>query len=199
MNRTIRAALVVSSAVAVLAACTTTDPGDPTAGPTTGTSERTPTTSGSATGGASGLSLAKYLSNPCAILTKAQQAELTTFREAKATEGTFGPACTYQGKDVLENSTFEISLVVKGNTIDDFIEEAKAGMSVAEETKVDGRPAINFDSADGKRNCSTAVGTSDKEAVLVQANIGKNDKLNDDKACEKSERVAKTVIGNLRG
>ncbi|GAA1357576.1 DUF3558 domain-containing protein [Saccharothrix algeriensis] len=197
MNRTVRAALAVGAAVAALAACTSTSPGDPTSAPTT--SEDVPTSTSPDSGGGGGLNLQKYLSDPCAILTKEQQAGLATFREATAGEdGPNGPSCTYQGKDVLADSTFKVILVVKGNTIEDFIESTKSGMSISEETEVEGRRAVSFDSADGKRTCNTAVGTSDREAVLVQGSIGKNDKLNDGKACGTTERVAATVIGNLK-
>jgi len=199
LNRTVRAALAVGAAVTALAGCTSTSTGTATSGPTTATSDEVATTTSPPSGGGTDLDFKKYLSDPCAILTAQQQAELTTFRGAEANpDGTFGPACVYRGKDPLANSTFEIMFVVKNNTIQDFIENTKQAMPVSRETEVDGRPAVSFDGADGVRDCSTAVGTSDKEAILVQGNIGKNDKLNDGKACGTTERVAATVIGNLK-
>ncbi|MEV0677983.1 DUF3558 domain-containing protein [Actinosynnema sp. NPDC050436] len=199
MTRTFRAVLVAGAALTALTACMTTSKGNPTPAPGATSAAGSTTTSGKPSGG-SDLDLGKYLANPCAILTQAQQAELTTFREAKPeTTGEQGPSCTYQGKDVLANSTFEITFMVKGTSIDDLIGNTKTGFPVARETKVAGRPAVSFDSADGKRNCSTAFGTSDTEAVLVQGNIGKNDKLNDDNACGTTERVATTIVGNLKG
>ncbi|MEU4802809.1 DUF3558 domain-containing protein [Actinosynnema sp. NPDC023587] len=199
MIRTFRAVLVAGVAVTALAACTSTT-GTPTRAPDATTGAGATTSSGKPAGGGSGLDIQEYLTSPCTILTQAQQSALTTFREAKPElTGSQGPSCTYQGKDVLANSTFEITFLVEGTSIEDLISNTKAGFATARETTIAGRPAISYDSADGKRNCSTAFGTSDEEAVLVQGNIGKNDKLNDDNACGTTERVATTIVGNLKG
>ncbi len=202
MNRTFRAVLVVGATVAALAACTSPQPGNPTSAPATGgTSGSGPTkTAPPSSGGASDLGLTKSLSAPCDILTKEQQVDLATFREAKpANDGPNGPSCTYQGKDVLENSTFKIIFVVKTTPIDDMIQTAKSTFpKTAKDTKIDGRRAVTYDSADAKQNCNAVVATSATQGVLIQAAIGVNDKLNDGNACGTAERVATTIIGNLK-
>ncbi|MBW4720749.1 DUF3558 domain-containing protein [Saccharothrix obliqua] len=196
MIRTLRAIAVAGAAVAALAACSSNDvKGTPTATPGGGTTT-------TAKGGSSGqpdLDLKKYLGAPCTILTPAQQSELSTFREAKAeAEGIDGPTCTYQGKDSLANSTFKVAFSVKGRTFEEGVSNS-AAFSTFRETKIAGYQAAVFDGADGKRNCNAAVRTSATEFVLIQATIGKNDKLNDGNACGTAEQVAGTVVANLKG
>ncbi|WP_433269428.1 DUF3558 domain-containing protein [Actinosynnema sp. CS-041913] len=202
MNRTIRTVLVVGAVTAALAACTSKEVGgNPTSAPATDTSSAKPTESSSPSSNEPTLDIEKFVSAPCTILTQAQQTALGTFREAKAGEdGVNGPSCTYQGKDVLENSSFTIVLAVKGNTFDDAVKDGDTKFPVFQETKIEGYRAASFDGTDGKRHCNTAIRTSDRTFVLIQGSIAKNDtKLNDGKACGTTERVAATVIGNLKG
>lgn len=193
---------MIAAAAGALGACGA-DPvgGNPTAAPGTGDSAAPTTTKSGSPSGAPDLDIAEYVANPCSVLTQAQQSELGTFREAKVEQdGVNGPSCTYQGKDVLANSTFKIVMVTKGNTVETFAREGKANFPVSRENTVLGYPTASFATPDGKRDCNTAIGTSGKDAILIQGSIAKNDtKLNDGNACGTTERVAATIIGNLKG
>jgi Protein of unknown function (DUF3558) len=197
LNRTLKAVLAAAAVATVLASCTASPQGDPQ--PATRTGTPVPTTSSEASGGGEELDIAKYASAPCTILTSAQQAELTTFRESEAAEVGTGPNCTYRGKDVLENSTFVVNFMTKAGKFEDSLEESSKKFPVFRETEVAGLPAFSFDSADGKRDCNTSFRTSDKDYILVQGSMAKNDKLNDGNPCATTERVAATIVGNLRG
>ncbi|MBB5957616.1 hypothetical protein FHS29_004211 [Saccharothrix tamanrassetensis] len=198
MNRTFRTILVAGVFSVTLASCTSPEGGNPTAAPTTGTSA-TATTSSSASSGGPDLDIGKFVAAPCAILTPEQIAAVSTIREAKAAESETGPGCTYQGKDVLENSTFKVVFSTKGKPFDELMAEGKAKFPIFDKKEIAGIPAAVFDSTDGSKSCNAVMRASDKTSVLVQGTIAKNDKLNPGKPCSTVEQVATTVAGTLKG
>ncbi|MBP2334075.1 hypothetical protein JOF41_000253 [Saccharothrix coeruleofusca] len=186
MKRIIRALLATSAAAAVLSACAET-----------GTSDPSPATSGAPPGG-DALDISRYVDAPCGILKPDQVTALGTFREPEAGTSVSGPSCTYEGSDVLKDSTYEIIFVNDGSTYEEIVDNSKSDPTFSQ-SDVSGVPIMSSDAIDGLRSCTTAIRTSDKDAILVQADIAKNDAENNGQACEATEKLAATVIANLKG
>ncbi|CAL9617420.1 hypothetical protein SUDANB95_05731 [Actinosynnema sp. ALI-1.44] len=200
MNRILRSVLVVGAAAAALAACTSTT-GTPTPAPTTsggGTTSAT-TKSSAKPGGPAALDIRKFANDPCAILAAGDLTAFGDFDTPKPeADGPNGPSCAWDGKDVLEDSSYQVVLVVKGATLESFRESNKS-RQVFREATVAGYPAVSYDTASGTLDCNTAIGTSDKEAVLIQATVGDGDKAFAGKPCDAAEKFGATVIGKLKG
>ncbi|NUT97160.1 MAG: DUF3558 domain-containing protein [Saccharothrix sp.] len=199
MNRILRSVLVVGAAALALAACTSKDGGTPTPASTTGGGSTTTTKSSAKPSGPGALNLEKFTSDPCKILTPANLSALGgTFDPAAREDSPNGPGCGWVGTDVTKDSSYRIVLVVKGATLETYRESSKT-LKVFREATVAGYPAVSYDTASGTKDCTTVIGTSDKDAVLVQANIAPNDKANAGKPCDASEKLGATVIGILKG
>ncbi|MEU7529735.1 DUF3558 domain-containing protein [Saccharothrix sp. NPDC042600] len=198
MNRTLRSVLVVGAAASALAACTSTDAGNPTPASTTTGGGSATTKSSAKPSGPGALDLQKFTGDPCTILTSAQVSALGTFDPAEREDSPYGPGCAWVGKDVLADSTYRVVLVVKDATLDTYREENKS-LPVFREATVSGYPAVSYDRGSGTRDCTTVIGTSDKDAVLIQTNVAEDDKTNAGKPCDASEKLGVTVIGNLKG
>ncbi|WP_309114976.1 DUF3558 domain-containing protein [Saccharothrix sp.] len=199
MNRILRSVLVVGAAAAALAACTSTNVGNPTPAPTTGGGATSTTKTSSKPSGPAALDIRKFTQDPCAILAAGDLAPFGNFDAPKAeADGPNGPSCAWDGKDVLEDSSYQVVLVVKGATLESFRESNKS-RKVFREATVAGYPAVSYDTASGTLDCNTAIGTSDKEAVLIQATVGDGDKAFAGKPCDAAEKFGATVIGKLKG
>lgn len=196
MNRRFSAALVVLVAAIPLVACSEKTGGSATSteGATTPTGAKTTT----AEPGGDDLDTAKYLNDPCAILKTDQVAALGNFKRTDKDALPLGESCSWVGKDPLVDSTYAVTFSKDGNTVDSIAGNAK-NSPVFQEVSVAGRKAVSYDTTDGKRDCTTAVGTSADGAVVVQVNTAKNDTANNGKACAASEKLAAVVIGNLKG
>lgn len=199
MNRILRSALVVGAAALALAACTSTG-GNPTPASTTAGGGTTSTTKTSAKpSGPAALDIQKFAKDPCSILAAGDLTAFGKFDTPKAeSDGPNGPSCAWDGKDVLEDSSYQVVLVVKGATLESF-REANKSRKVFREATVAGYPAVSYDTASGTLDCNTAIGTSDKEAVLIQATVGDGDKAFAGKPCDAAEKFGATVIGKLKG
>jgi hypothetical protein len=188
------ALLAAVFALGALAGCTNTQTGGNPTTPATGaqTGSNTPTSDGSGTD----LSVAKYVSAPCSILKPDQVATLGTLRSTTPGTGALGPNCTFQGKDVIKNSTYEIS-VTQGQDFDDMVSNVKNN-PVFTDKKLDGVRVISTDRAGGELACLTSVQASKTDSVTVQVSTAADERATK-KPCAESERVAQLIITNLKG
>jgi hypothetical protein len=178
--------------VAILASCTSTSAGNVT--PQSATSTHVQSSSSSSL---PALSLQKFVSDPCSLLTSTQAAELGEFRSTEPTnDRPNGPGCIWRGTEPTENSTYELTLGVTDAALSIFRENTKSYSSFRE-AKVAGYPTISYDTAGATRDCTTILGISDKETVIVQVSTAVNDEVNDGKPCDRTERLGATVIENL--
>jgi len=185
--------------VGLASGCAAKDPGRPSAETSAGGATETGTKSSSPSG-VSGpdLDLSKFASNPCGALTADQLAPLGSFKAPEPGTGTFGPNCWWKATKVLEGAGYKVTMVTNGTTIDTFIDTNKS-LQVFKETTVGGLKAASWDQTNASANCSTAVGTSSKGAILVQMNIENTNAPESKDTCAASEKVAALVVQNLKG
>ncbi len=149
----------------------------------------------SSASGSPQLSFDEFLSKPCDILTTEQVASLGSFKAPKPEDDSTGPSCRLSGADTAVDPSYEVTFMTEGNTIES-VRENTGSYAISEEKEIDSYPAVSFDSTDGLRNCSTAVGISDDQVFLAQTNINKSDP-NYGKACVSSEKLASLVLESL--
>jgi hypothetical protein len=190
--------LLATASIALLSGCTG-ETGRATPGTQTGSATGTSTQPSTSFEGVE-LDLGKFASKPCDALTAVQATSLGSFRTpAPGTgSGILGPSCVWQAQKVLEGATYEITMVTEGSTLQSMTEVNKT-LDVFRETKVAGYSAISWDQTTGKGNCSTAVGTSSKDAILVQMNVENTEAPEYKDSCGASEQVAALVVQNLKG
>lgn len=179
-----------------VAACSGKDPGRPTPETTSGATETTSTSKKPASG--PDLDLSKFAGDPCKLLKSDQLAQLGDFDPAKQRSNSLGPGCTWDPKDVTKGASYEITLSTKGNNLESMMKNAKTE-PVFKETTVAGYPAFSSDGTNGKGNCGTYVGTSDKEAIVVQISLEDKTAPEYQDSCSATEKVAALVIQNLKG
>lgn len=193
LNRILRVLVATTATAAALVACS--DVGG-TPNPAT-TTAATDTWSSAPTGGGA-LDISEYVNAPCDVLKADQVSALGKFQEPEAGSSASGPSCTYEGSDVLKDSTYEIIFVNDGSTYQEIVDNSKSD-PIFSQADVSGVPIMSSDATDGLRSCTTAIRTSDKDAVMVQISTAGQDDPNYGKACKATERVAETVIANLKG
>lgn len=179
-------------AAAALAGCTGIN-GTPTTGSTPPATQTSDT--GSTGSPATKLSIAKFKDKPCDILTAAQVTALGNV-DVKTRTSVVGQACTWEGKDVLDDSTYEISVGTE-QVFENQLTNSRNAAVFSEKT-IDGVRTFNRDSTDGSRTCLTIIEAGKVGTVGVAVDVAKN-KLSTQKPCTESEKLAATVIGNLRG
>lgn len=191
--------LALLAAVAVVtSACSTVDPGHATPDPTGGIgSGTTPSTPSAAPSGPQ-LDITKFKTTPCDLLSTAQISTLGEFDAPRPDAKPLGPSCAWYAKDVVRGASYTVSLVTNGSTVESMAESAKSS-PVFKETKVDGRTAISYDITNGQGDCTTAVSTSSKDAIVVQINTLNEASPEHKDSCGASEKVAALVIQNLKG
>lgn len=194
--RTRTLALMAALASLGFVGCTTEAPGRPSPG-ASASGPTAPTTSKPAFDGPE-LDLGKFADKPCDLLNAGQLAQLGTFDAPKPDKDSFGSHCTWQAKQVLKGSTYEVTLLTNGSTIEQIAESSK-GVPVYRQTRVSGYPAVSSDATNGRGNCTTAVGTSSKDAILVQISVENPDVPEHKDSCTATEKVAALVVGNLKG
>lgn len=143
------------------------------------------------------LDLGKFAADPCQLLTIDQLNTKDDFNAPKPYEGPLGPTCIWETKDS-KRPNYKVALTTKGKTLASLKEKAKSHKTFRE-TTVAGRPAFTSDFGDGKGTCTTTVGTSSQDAVVVS--MGSEFPSNPEYpiACDISERVAAIVIEKLKG
>lgn len=189
------ALLTAALALGALAGCTgNTTGGNPTTPAATGTGQTSsaPTSSESP----SGLSITKYLSKPCDILTPAQVATLGSVSEGVAKSDVLGPMCTWEGKDPVKNSAYDVS-VTEGKDFESRVEGVK-GNGVFVDKQIDGLRVVSTDGTDGAMYCLTMIQASKTDSITVQIASSADERATK-KPCPETERVAQLIITNLKG
>ncbi|MDX3662838.1 DUF3558 domain-containing protein [Streptomyces sp. ID05-26A] len=189
------ALLTAVLAFGALAGCTSTQTGgNPTSAPTTGTEQTSsqPTSDGSD----SGLSIAKYTSAPCNILTADQAKTLGSVRAPAPGSGLLGPNCVWSGQDVIKNSRYTVH-VTADQDFEKQVNEVKND-AVFTDKKIAGARVISTDRLDGLITCLVSIQVSKTDSVTIQVNVA-SDEQAAKKACVEGERVAQLIIGNLKG
>lgn len=168
--------------------------GNPTTPPATGaeTTSSEPTSNGSA----EGLSIAKYVSNPCSILTASQVTTLGSVRAPEPGTAELGPNCVWKGQDVIKNSKYTVS-VTEGKNFEDMVNNVK-GNPVFTDKKIDGVRAFSTSQTDASTGCLTSLQASKTDSVTVQVATASDERATKP-ACQESERVAQLIISNLKG
>jgi hypothetical protein len=198
LRSTILTLLATVFIACVASACSTTDPGKAIPESTIGTgSESTPTQSNAATSG-SQLDITKFKASPCDLLQPAQLATLGPLDAPKSADHVLGPGCTWHPVDATKGTTYAVTLVTNGSTIESMTETAKS-RPVFRKTKIEGLAAVSSDGTNGQGDCATSVGTSSKDAILVQISTSNTAAPEYKDSCGTSEKIAALVILNLRG
>ena len=193
MKRT-TALLTAVVAISVLAGCSEKTPGNAnTTAPTA--SERTnssPTTGGSS----SGLSIAKFVSKPCDVLTAAQVAKLGQVKAPTTDTTILGPECVWKGQDVIKNSTYSV-VITADKDVEDMVSNLKSSPIFKDKKVGDVRVVIN-DSTDGVMHCRALIEVSKTDSVTLDASIAKDERPTKP-ACTEVESFATMVIETLKG
>jgi hypothetical protein len=188
------ALLTAVLAIGVLAGCSEKTGGNAnTTAPTGGEQTSTAPTSG---GSSSGLSIAKFAEKPCDLLTAAQVAKLGEVGAPKTGTSTLGPKCTWEGKDILKNSTYVVYATVDKD-VESMVSNVKSNPIFKDKKISDVRVIVN-DSTDGTIHCRAIIEVSKTDSATVDADIAKDERAAKP-ACTEVESVAKMVIENLRG
>ncbi|USX48699.1 DUF3558 domain-containing protein [Lentzea sp. HUAS12] len=189
------ALLTAVLALGVLAGCTSTQTGgNPTSASTTGAGQTSsqPTSDGSD----AGLSIAKYVSSPCSILTASQVSSLGSVREPAPGSGTLGPNCVWMGQDVIKNSKYTVH-VTENKSFEDLVANVKANPVFTDKT-IDGVRVISTSQTDASTGCLTSLQASKTDSITVQVSTAAEERASKP-ACQESERVAQLIITNLKG
>lgn len=195
MKSTALILLTIAACATAVSGCSTKDPGRATT-QTPSTETTSPSTSKRAAG--PDLDLSRFTSNPCQLLKPDQLAQLGTFDAPESGNQQLGPGCTWTAKEVLKGATYSVTLSTKGNTLESMMQNAKTE-PVFREATVAGYPAFSSDGTTGKGDCGTYVGTSDKDAVVVQISVENRESPEYKDSCGATEKVAALVVGNLKG
>lgn len=200
--------VVYATALAALAGCTQQTPG--TAGPTTsqpsasstnGSQEPTDSTNGAAKAPAvkKPLNVAKFVADPCLILTQQQQQEFIPARPGERNDDSISVGCHWQfgenndisvGIGFIRDQTDGLSRIYAGNADRSY----KDGYF--EPTEVSGFPAVFSAPVDERKvgTCNINVGVSDQIffGLLIQGTPGTD-------ACRRATNVAKAAIETIQG
>lgn len=189
------ALLTAVLAFGALVGCTSPQTGgNPTTPAPTGAEQTSsePTSDGSD----AGLSIAKFVSNPCSILTTSQVTTLGSVRAPEPGTGELGPLCTWKGQDVIKNSRYTIS-VTENKSFEDMVSNVKDN-PVFTDKKIDGVRVISTSQTDASTGCLTSLQASKTSSVTVQVATAADERASKP-ACQESERVAQLIITNLKG
>lgn len=141
------------------------------------------------------LSLDKFKSDPCTILTAGQVSQLGKMDPAKREDRPGEPVCTWNPTDIPNVS---YSVVISTKTLNDYYEN-KGGFSAFEATEVAGYPAVNFSQLDLKAgDCNTLIGLGKSTALLVQTTSTKG-APNYGNPCKNTEKAAALALETIKG
>ncbi|MEV6713718.1 DUF3558 domain-containing protein [Lentzea sp. NPDC051208] len=144
----------------------------------------------------SGLSIAKYVSNPCSILKPDQVATLGSVKQGVVETKALGPVCVWDGADPIKNSGYDVS-VTENKDFEGMVGQAKQN-PVFVDKQIDGVRVVSSDGTDGAMYCLTSIQVSKTDSVTVQI-AGAADERATKKPCPETERVAQLIITNLKG
>jgi hypothetical protein len=182
-------------AIGVLAGCSDKTGGNAnTAAPTTSEQTGTAPTSGSPS---SGLSIAKFVSKPCDVLSAAQVAKLGDVNAPKTgTSANLGPTCEWAGKDVTKNSSYTV-YVTKDKDVAEMVANVKSNPIFTDKKIGDVRVIVN-DSTDGTLHCRAIIEVSKTDSVTVDVRTAAKERATKP-SCTDVESVATMAIETLKG
>lgn len=201
-----RRALALMTVALCAAGCTSTAPGQPLPAARTGSSATSSSAPAEEVPGPGvpkvpkPLDITRFKQNPCETLTSAQISDLLGDRARIHPDphGPVGPACGWFAQAtvaVLYPTINKLGLTsvyrAKGRAYPFFLPLAP----------IDGYPVVAYGEDDPRASrgeCDVAMGTSDRETVVVSITQSAARKGEKD-PCESARDVAEKVLGNLRG
>lgn len=186
--------LTAALAVGALAGCSEKTGG--TANTTTPAGTETSSTAPSSDGADTGLSIAKFVSKPCDVLTSAQLSQLGALRPAEPGSGPLGEECSWEGQDVIKNSSYSVA-VSQDRDVEEMVANVKSS-PVFTDHEVEGVRFVTYDGTDGSMDCTTIIEASKSDSVTVIAQMSAEERAAK-KPCTQVELVAKMIVENLRG
>lgn len=182
-------------AIGVLAGCSDKTVGNAnTAAPTAGEQTSTAPTSD---GPSSGISIAKFVSKPCDVLSAGQVAKLGDVKEAKAgTSSSLGPTCEWAGKDVTKNSSYTV-YVTQDKDVEEMVASVKTNPIFKDKKIGDVRVIVN-DSTDGTLHCRAIIVAGKTDSVTVDVRTAYKEQTTKP-SCTDVESVATMAIETLKG
>lgn len=181
-------------AAAALAGCTNVG-GTPTTATTPPPTE-TNNTGSTGSPAAVELKVDKFKDKPCDLLTAAQVAQLGNVKEPKIRQAALGPACQWNGKEILEDSAYEVA-VYPDQSFETQLGNSRSFPVFSEKT-IQGIRTFNSDNTDATRSCTTIAEAGKTGILQVDVSVAKN-KVPAQKPCAEAERVTAMAIENLRG
>lgn len=210
--RSINAVLAAAAALLMVAGCSDSQPGAPTAMPTAGEptnssvpsnepSTPAPTNRYGAPRVASPLDATTFLTQPCAALTPQQLRDLDMPVQGKpdtdsAVAKHSGPGCGWTNSDLANGIGVSFTTGNKNGLADLYRARGEGKWTgYWEETTVDGYPGVFHGTTDlrSRGDCALAVGISDSLAFLV-SEVGQLK----EKSCDFAQQVAAAVVETLK-
>ncbi|HEX8867347.1 MAG TPA: DUF3558 domain-containing protein [Lentzea sp.] len=182
-------------AIGVLAGCSEKTPGSAnTTAPTSGEQTSNAPTSNEPS---SGLSIAKFVSKPCDVLTATQVAKLGNVSAPKAgTSDTLGPTCEWTGKVPTDNSSYTV-YVTENKDVEQMVSNVKTNPIFKDKKVGDVRVIVN-DSTDGTLHCRAIIEVSKTDSVTVDVRTAYKERASKP-SCTDVESVATMAIETLKG
>jgi hypothetical protein len=202
VNRLALSVLAATAAAGLLAGCTSKEPGDATPTPGTGGNTQTETTSPASSGDAAPpvtgpeLSLDKFKSDACTLLSAEQIAKLGDMRPGRKSDRQGQAQCLWEPTS--SSSGVPFTYTISKQTLDDYY-KGKDNYPVFNPTEVAGYPAASFDGTDAKHGaCTTVVALGKTTALMVQVNVRGTSTPNYTTPCVESERGAAVAVEGLK-
>jgi hypothetical protein len=192
-------ALVLGIAVAALAGCSPTK-GQPSPGgsssesgaPSSSDNSPPPITQPT-------LDVSKYESSACSALTASQLQPLGASESGSAQDGTLGPECQWDSVDALNGNSVSFTVLTKSHGLDSLYQN-RDNLAVFRPIQVGGYPAVDSDTTDAAHgSCATSVGTAQSSGFEISVSVEKERSPEYKAPCAVSEKIADTVLGNLKG
>ncbi len=181
-------------AIGVLAGCSDKTGGNANTAPPT--ADQQTSTTPTSDGPSSGLSIAKFVSKPCDVLTAAQVAKLGDVKEPKTGSGSLGPTCEWAGKDVTKNSSYTV-YVTQDKDVEEMVTSVKTNPIFKDKKIGDVRVIVN-DSTDGTLHCRAIIVVGKTDSVTVDVRTAAKEQASKP-SCTNVESVATMAIETLKG
>nr|BFE98538.1 hypothetical protein GCM10020241_02140 [Streptoalloteichus tenebrarius] len=203
MRRVVVSAVAGSALVALVAGCSSSVAGQPSA---------SGGGSGSSVSGGSGkerlsppleqppLDLKPFETKPCELLKPEQVASLTRAEPPESKDGILGPECAWPAVDPVRDTSISLTINVKTGEGLEGTYRRRSNFGQFKEFRVAGYPGVHAnesEKAEGMGNCGSRIGVSDSTALLiiVQARKGNPDYST---SCRLNEKIAEMMIQNLK-
>ncbi|WP_156754608.1 DUF3558 domain-containing protein [Actinokineospora pegani] len=205
MTMSFRVIAAVSAATLLLAACTSVEPGTPSATETTPGSDRPPAST-SQTAAESGapdvenpVDVSAFQADPCLGMTSEQLTELGLQAGRATDDEVVGKSCLWRNENA---ASVDLAFLAKPGGLD-FIyrnKEADYYKYFVELPPIDGLPAVAASTTDSRQTageCHVYIGTS-KDTAISLATAPSYTKIGNVEACELTTRVAKMVLQTVK-